>query len=336
MFSLFSEESELVVEKGLPEKEFMTQNQNNFVKIAVKQILAEEPDSAENGIEYEELPTVNQNSLLKPENSLTKESNIGQESAEASGERGGDIKKYIIKGGDTPASIAARFGIKITTLLWANNLPEGDYIKPGNILVILPTDGVLHKVRAGETTGEIAKKYNADQEKIISFNNLDEEGSLKTGEEIIVPGGSVSLSERPRERLKEIGEQKEETISPNIPLSPEDFVWPTTTRRISQYFRWGHKGIDIPNNYQPIFAAAGGYVESTGWFGGYGLMMTINHGNGVKTLYAHTSKIFVKRGERVKRGQKIGQVGNTGRSTGPHLHFEISVNGVKKNPLAYY
>lgn len=115
------------------------------------------------------------------------------------------------------------------------------------------------------------------------------------------------------------------------------FVWPTSGHTITQYYGWKHTGIDIDGDYSsPLYAAADGVVEKAGWnSGGYGLMIFIDHPNGLKTRYGHASKLFVKPGENVKKGQVIAMMGTTGRSTGTHLHFEVYVNGARTNPLGY-
>lgn len=114
-------------------------------------------------------------------------------------------------------------------------------------------------------------------------------------------------------------------------------LWPTDLRVINQYYGWAHTGCDIDGDYaNAIYASESGVVETAGWNnGGYGLQIVVNHENGFKTRYAHASKLFVKSGDSVKRGQVIAMVGTTGRSTGTHLHYEVYVNGKRKNPLTY-
>ena len=114
-------------------------------------------------------------------------------------------------------------------------------------------------------------------------------------------------------------------------------LWPTDLHTINQYYGWAHTGVDLDGDYtNAIYAADDGVVEEAGWNnGGYGLMVMIDHQNGFKTRYGHSSKLFVQVGDHVKRGQVIAMIGTTGRSTGTHLHFEVYVNGVRTNPLAY-
>jgi len=115
-----------------------------------------------------------------------------------------------------------------------------------------------------------------------------------------------------------------------------------TIGKYTQYFSAGHYAIDIANNSSPpIYAAESGVIEKSqcGWSGGYGCHVIINHENGMKTLYAHMRRLDVTIGERVARGQILGQMGNTGRvygRTGIHLHFEVNIDGIKRNPVAFF
>ena len=113
-------------------------------------------------------------------------------------------------------------------------------------------------------------------------------------------------------------------------------AWPTVGARITQYFSWRHVGVDIANKTgTPLYAADAGVVEFAGWATGYGNSIVINHGGGKKTRYGHASKLFVKVGDEVEKGENIAAMGSTGWSTGPHLHFEVMINGAKYNPLNY-
>jgi len=115
------------------------------------------------------------------------------------------------------------------------------------------------------------------------------------------------------------------------------FIWPASGK-LSQLYRWYHKGLDISNkSAPPILAADAGKVVLAGWPDsiGYGNRVIIDHGNGFQTLYAHLSRIYVVAGQTVNRGDQVGQMGSTGRSTGVHLHIEIRKNGVALDPLGY-
>jgi murein DD-endopeptidase MepM/ murein hydrolase activator NlpD len=130
---------------------------------------------------------------------------------------------------------------------------------------------------------------------------------------------------------------KPEDKTETVVKAASKLLWPTDLRVVNQYYGWRHTGLDIDGDYaNAIYASADGVVEIAGWNnGGYGLMIFIDHGNGFKTRYAHASKMFVKAGDTVKRGQVIAMVGTTGRSTGTHLHYEVYLNNRRVNPLTY-
>ncbi len=255
-----------------------------------------------------------------------------------------NIIDYIIEEGDSLGGIAYRFGISVETVLWENGLVLRSIIKPGQTLKILPITGISHTVKKGDTLKKIASTYKGELEEVIFFNGLDEDGSnLKIGEKIIIPNGvkqNVQVVTVP----KTSGASTVSGVKPaNSNQSPttQGFVWPSAAKTITQYYSWSHHGLDIagPKN-SANYAAKAGTVEVSqcGWNSGYGCYVIINHGGGVKTLYGHHNKLLVSVGEYVKAGQTIGLMGNTGKVrgvTGIHLHFEVIVNGVKKNPLLY-
>ncbi len=250
---------------------------------------------------------------------------------------------YTIQEGDTIAGVASKFGISTNTVLWANGLGSNNVIKVGDHLTILPTTGVLHKVASGETVLAIAQEYNAKAAEIIAYNGLGEDAKLSVGQNIIVPEGYIAPREAPQTvsqntRIARDPDENEPTPEPqDVKTAGDGFVWPTTTKHLSQYFKWGHTGIDIDNRARPsIFAAQGGTVEFTGWLGGYGNLIIINHGAGLTTYYAHLDKFYVSNGQKVAKGAAIGKMGSTGRSTGPHLHFEVRRFGKPINPMGMY
>lgn len=248
---------------------------------------------------------------------------------------------YTVQDGDTIASIAAQFDISVNTILWANGLTSRNVIKVGDHITVLPTTGVLHTVTSGDTVLGIADKYDAKATDIVEYNGLSDSSRLSIGQKLMVPDGYIAPVTAPpvvsgNTQIAREPSKDEPTPNP-APVTGSGFVWPTTTKHISQYFRWGHTGIDIDNRSRPpVFAASGGTVEFTGWLGGYGNLIIINHGGGITTYYAHLDKFYVSKGQTVAKGAAIGQMGSTGRSTGPHVHFEVRRGGSPVNPMGMY
>lgn len=250
------------------------------------------------------------------------------------------IVLHEVQAGEVIGSIATRYGISIDTILWANNLSFRSYIRPGDKLKILPVDGVAHTVKKGDTLGKIASAYKAKPDDVVGFNKLQADGSdLVVGEELIVPGGvkpqpRVAPPTRLAQPFSRIAAPPPSITAP----AGSGYIWPTTVSRITQYFGWRHTGLDIAGPVgTPIYASRAGVVlrAQCGWNGGYGCYITIDHGGGVQTLYGHNSQLFVKPGDVITQGQGIAAMGSTGRSTGPHVHFEVHVNGRRQNPLKY-
>jgi len=245
------------------------------------------------------------------------------------------VTEYEVKEGDTVSTIAEKFGISTDTIRWRNSLPSRDSIKIGQTLEILPITGVSHKVTKGETVYSIAKKYDVDAQEIVNypFNTFvnDETFELAIGQSIIVPNG-VKAEEIPWSPVARV---KQVTPDAGTVVASGNFAWPTQGS-ITQNFAWYHQAVDIANNAAPaILAADAGTVTAAGWDNsGYGVRVIIDHGNGTRTLYSHMSRTYVSPGQTVNRGDAVGQMGSTGRSTGTHLHFEIIQGGVRVNPLA--
>ncbi|TSC85698.1 MAG: Lipoprotein [Microgenomates group bacterium Gr01-1014_7] len=247
--------------------------------------------------------------------------------------------EYEVESGDTISSIAEKFGVSQDTIKWANNLDNVHQVKPGQTLKILPVTGVSHVVKEGDTLDKVAKKYSAEAQAILDFpfNDVPDDFSLKAGQLLIIPDGSppevkAPVRARPQPQYLAQGPQSPAFSAPG----GASFIWPAGGQ-LSQYFAWYHPGIDIANRSAPGIAASdGGKVVLAGWpdGGGYGNRVVLDHGNGYRSLYAHLSNVYVSVGETISRGQLLGQMGSTGRSTGTHLHFEIHYGGVAVNPLA--
>jgi len=256
-------------------------------------------------------------------------------SIEASKKQRDKSIEYIVQSGDTISSIAQNFGITSDTILWENNLNKFSIINPGQKLIILPTSGISYKVAKGDTLAAIAKKYQSDETKIIEFNKLADESDLQVGQILIIPEGQPYYVSPPQTKLASITQ----IFQPTAPAlsDPTKMLWPTTARRISQYFSWRHTGLDIDGDFgDPIWAADDGVVIKVAYLNtGYGYHVIIDHGGGKTTTYAHLQKIYVKQGQKVARGEVLGEEGSTGHSTGSHLHFEVRFNGKVYNPLSY-
>lgn len=269
--------------------------------------------------------------LVKPELVSTEEAKITRKS----------VREHQIQSGENIGSIAAQYGISVNTLLWANNLSGNSIIKPGQNLVIPPTSGVLHKIVRGDTLIKIANKYEADIEQIKNFNNIDENDALAAGDTIMIPGGRIIYTPKPRTYVNTPTPTQTQPAPnysiPNVAAGGKMY-WPSSCSRISQYYRgWLHTGVDIACGYgKEIRAAEAGKVSRVQYITyGYGYNVIIDHGGGKQTLYAHLSRIYVENGQSVKKGEVIALEGSTGRSTGPHLHFEVIINGNRLNPLNY-
>jgi murein DD-endopeptidase MepM/ murein hydrolase activator NlpD len=247
------------------------------------------------------------------------------------------VQTYTVLSGDTLGRIASRFDLNVSTLFWANKLTSVDVIKPGQVLDIPPTDGVLYTVKEGDTIGSIAAAFHAEVAKIVSYNKLA--GDVVTiGETIMVPDGrgkTIPTTSRSSGSGGSLGTCRTCSFSGAM-------TWPVDGGYfISQYFHSSHPAIDIAANYgTPVVAAASGKVIKTGWIPPGGYAIWISNGNGLYTAYYHLSYIGVDVGQYVSRGTRIGRVGQSGNATGPHLHFEVWIGmiweGYRVNPLRYF
>jgi len=227
----------------------------------------------------------------------------------------GEISLYVVREGDTLSEIAAMYDVSAKTILWANNIVSASKIQPGDTLVILPITGVRHVVKSGDTLASIAKKYSGDIEDILAYNQFTDAHDVVVGDTIIIPDGTIATPPtKPRGSSVASGS------------GSSGFVHPVPGAVRTQGIH-GYNGVDLAAPVgTAVRAAQGGTVivaRTSGWNGGYGLYIVIKHPNGTQTLYAHLSALSVAVGDQVVSGQTIGAVGNTGRSTGSHLHFEV-------------
>ncbi len=252
-----------------------------------------------------------------------------------------EVTVYKVKKGNTLSGIAQQFDISINTIRWANHI-SGQKIRIGQKLDILPVTGIKHIVKRGDTLSGIASKYEAKLNDIVVFNGISKNGKLRIGQVIYVPNGIIRS-------YKKYSRRRSSSRHSNIKAPVGYYIRPTVGRISSPYGprRGGfHYGVDIANRRgTPIVAAASGIVvrvinycvEGHPSCGGrYGNFIIIQHPNDTKTRYAHLQKALVFVGQRVKQGQLIAKMGDTGHSTGPHLHFEvINSNGSTMRPPVY-
>ncbi len=258
---------------------------------------------------------------------------------------------HVIDEGESLWSIAQRYHISVAALADANGLTEQSLIYPGRKLVI-PTPGTPLSatrtpaptaprpattpattviVEPGQTLWSISRAHGVSVEAIVSANQLSSAELVRAGQRVTIPGTTASYPRR--------GTLLAPEPAPPTHRVVDGLLWPARGVMTSG-FGWRrshhHNGIDISaNRGDPIMAAMAGTIIFAGWYGGYGLAVIIDHGGGLLTIYGHASKILVHSGEEVASGQTVARVGCTGVCTGPHLHFEIRIDGRATNPLQY-
>jgi murein DD-endopeptidase MepM/ murein hydrolase activator NlpD len=258
-----------------------------------------------------------------------------------------EARTHRVDRGQTLWRISQTYSVTIEALKQANGL-ESETLIEGQLLVIPQTAGV-HIIKEGETLWQISRRYQVPLEDLARLNQLVNPGELQVGQEILIPKEALVAAKENGENADN-GDNRQHGESDPSPAEPSpsqpktasgggDLIWPVQGV-ISSTFgpRRGkqHSGLDIaaPKG-TPIKAAKAGTVVTTGWLGGYGQTVILEHSDKTATLYAHASKILVRKGQKVKQGETIARVGTTGRSTGPHVHFEVIVNSRPRDPITY-
>jgi murein DD-endopeptidase MepM/ murein hydrolase activator NlpD len=257
----------------------------------------------------------------------------------------GLVHRYRVRSGDTLVRIASRFDISMMTIWWANRLSSKDDLKVGQMLRIPTVDGLVVTVREGDTLEAIATRNHVKADTIYEVNGLNDR-SLVIGQTLLIPGAQGREIRVPRPTAGSGGSSRPRSSNPVRPppsYGGGAFSWPVSGGYISQYFHYGHYGIDVAADYgSRVRSAASGTVIFAGWkSNGGGYQVWIAHGSGLYTTYNHMSGVSVGRGQSVGRGDQVGRVGCTGWCTGPHLHFEVWRGpvwdgGHRVNPLIYY
>lgn len=244
-----------------------------------------------------------------------------------------EIITYTVQSGDTIFGMAETFGVSAETIMWANGDLEyhPDDLSIGQKLVILPDSGVYHRVISGDTIEKLAQTYEVAPEAIREYhlNSVGPAGEVTIGQWLVIPGGEKPYV--PRYVSHYTG-----PIPAGAAKGSGNFGWPATGY-ITQGYWHLHRAIDIGGSGgTPVYVSDSGYVVYAGWDdSGYGNLIIVDHGNGYTTYYAHLKSFSVSMGDSVGKGQQIGTMGSTGRSTGSHLHFEIRQRDVQRNPLGF-
>lgn len=290
----------------------------------------------------------NSNLILETEKVITNE------------ERKNKIKYYTVLSGDSIFSIARKFEVTQETIIAENNI-KNNIIQPGQKLSILPISGIRHTIKKGDTLSKIAQNYSVSEESILAYSNINKD-SLTIGQKIIIPGGTLpkpkeTTVKKTTTKKSTTSFASKVTSSVSQLFTQSGSVKIQTPTRITGRYQYtktnygyfthpapgsvrtqgihGKNAVDmgsVGGAKIPIYAAASGTVMKTitgckvgyqSCGGGYGNYVMIKHPNGIITMYAHLSSNLVSKGEVVKKGQQIGKMGNTGHSTGTHLHFEV-------------
>lgn len=247
---------------------------------------------------------------------------------------------HSVAQGESLSVIAEEYSVSVDTIVWSNSLSSPDKLKVGQVLKFPSISGVVHVVSRGESIWTIAKKYGVSRNEIVHANQLDEPDKLKLKQALVIPGAKPLVVRNAPVAVASRGSAASRSSSSSSTSHSSDaLAWPLSGRISSRFGpRWGrmHNGIDIAVPIgTPVKAAADGCVVFTGSRSGYGRLVILDHGGGVHTYYGHNSSFAVKVGDTVAAGCRIALSGNSGVSTGPHLHFEIRVNGRAVNPLDY-
>lgn len=269
-----------------------------------------------------------------------------------------ELTTYTVQAGDNVFAIAEKFGIKPESVLWGNFEVLQDnpnFLQPGQVLQIMPVDGTLHDYRAGESLNDIADFYETTVVAIVEWpgNHLDpyqidvDNPPLSDGTALIVPGGSRELKSWGPPAISRSNPAVAAYYGPGAcgsiyegAIGYGSFVWPTVATYLSgfDFVPPIHNGIDIAGaEGNAIYTVDSGVVVYAGWSNsGYGNLLVIDHGNGWQSAYAHLLSVGVRCGDSVSQGTVVAALGNTGNSSGPHLHFELysEIYG-KVNPWNY-
>ncbi|MEG6617443.1 M23 family metallopeptidase [Peptococcaceae bacterium 1198_IL3148] len=234
------------------------------------------------------------------------------------------VEHYRVVSGDTLWGLANKFGISVAQLAALNGLDEGSQLFMGQV-IDLPGTSVKHTVKSGDTLIGICKQYQISMSQLLKANNITNPDLVQVGKTLTIPGQNAAVP------------TMSAGTKTNLPVLA--MSWPVQGRISSEFGIRGeegrpHQGLDIAANQGALISApCSGEVVFSGYYGTYGNTVIIDHGDNMRTLYAHCSTLLVKNGQWVQAGNPIARVGNTGRSSGPHLHWEVTYKGVPFDPM---
>ena len=247
------------------------------------------------------------------------------------------VTAYIVEEGDTLWSIAERFDLGADTIIGSNSPEKINSLLPGTVLRIPDREGVFVKVSEGESVERLSSLYGTKRDQIYAANGIDIGSPLSSAREVFLPGANYASVIQTESGMIKIASGREYLLRNTL-------MWPVRGR-VSSLFGWRsrsyasagsfHSGLDIMAPYgRAIVSAMDGVVAYSGWMGGYGKTVVVDHADGVTTLYGHCSELAVQKGDPVYSGQLISYVGSTGKSTGSHLHFEVRKDSFPVDPLS--
>jgi murein DD-endopeptidase MepM/ murein hydrolase activator NlpD len=232
---------------------------------------------------------------------------------------------YTVKRGDSVSKIASDNGLSMDAIIASNYLKDARRLNVGDTIRIPNMDGIPYTVKASDTYSKIANAFKVPLDVILDANDIQDD-KIISGTMLFIPGAKLPASEL----RAAIGTQ---FIMPLKGKTSSNYGWRVSPITGAKHF---HGAIDIAvNTGTPVKASADGRVAATGFNNVYGKFIILTHTNNFQTLYAHLDSVNVKNGASIKQGMKIGESGNTGQSTGPHLHFALYKNGREINPLEY-
>ncbi len=267
-------------------------------------------------------------------------------------------RTHVVADGDNLWAIARRHNVSVDAIAGANNLDPDGVLRLGRELTIPPLGTQVTSARprsrprvgpttsyvvaSGDTLWNIAARHGTTVDDVLARNDLDDPEQIRPGQRLVISGRALPRARQltvPPRRVTP-PEADPEMADDAMLRASGAFLWPSrgvlTSRFGLRRYRRHHDGIDIAAPHgTPIYASRDGVVEFSGWKSGFGRVIFLDHDDGLVTVYGHASTLLARTGETVKKGQLIAYVGCTGRCTGSHLHFEVRIKGVSRNPLSY-